>query len=273
MDNFIIGATNKAISENMKFLRDYKANPEAMINAANANVQQNPMQEQMGGMLQFIMLMMLMQMMGGGGNTSDFFDTFPDYRDLVNTNTGGTSTQTDDDQNDDDENPAAVFLQSDTFQNPEEGQSFADILKAELEKETFTRKELRLALTKDALQTDDPEASQRAFDAITELIEAHVLNPLAFMQAGFLNQLSDDQYDQLLQATAKAGLPLNEQGTPQPAFLSYFTGALNASPESLARHFASRLMVLYAIEYGNDESTQGDQVRNLMALTGIYPED
>lgn len=291
--NYFLNTVNKSVSENMRFLRDYKANPEKYADQSSstgtgASTGTGTATDPISPMMQMMMLMMMMQMMSNmtGTNLPQL-----DYSTLFSNLLGGT-TQNPTTTPPVTQNPAVQYLEDrfttlaatvPTTTDPATGESPATQtpwteddtaqFKAQLTNGTITQTQMGQALMYE-LDKTDPKNLPAVGQLISSLMESGDLNIVPFLQNDYLTQISADSQDMLFRAVELSGLLLSS-GQSNSRFVAFLLESLskenpNKADQPKTQAFIQKFMQdFYNVHGKTPTAPVGTVLAQVLTLTGI----
>ena len=281
--NPYVQQANNAISDTMKFLSTYQANPAATGTSTDPTVDPttglpttttgDP--SQLSSMLQLMMMMIMMEFMGGAGasqgalgttGTMDPFAGFPNNQDLINnqqTCTDGNGTGS---SNSSSGNPAFDFLNQQDPTTLSDPNAFSDTLEQQMTSGNFTEGQLGQAMMAGIDQAPDDTTSGALSNVLGQLVQRGDLNAVPFMSDNYLNMLPVSRQNQVFDAVLNAGVSYSD-GSPNRSLMSYLLSAEDDNTSPMAQNFAQQLIA----DYNTQPSNQSDP--NMQAfLTLAQPQ-
>ncbi len=245
MENYFLNNVNKAIGENMRFVRNYQVNPQQALPPQAVPVS-NPM-EQMMLLLLFPLLLRMMETVQVQLPTP-----VP-----VPSNIHRPDTT----------NPALVWLEG-QFQPDTEGappQLSAGQVQDALDAETFSEQQLGEALMALIHKADDEQAPS-VLSTWQALVTGGQVNAVPFIQEKYLERLTVSRREALTESLAGAGLHFVD-GKPNTPLMGallrqvYLEDAplSSGAAQSVFRHYQARLQ-------SSEASSDRDAMEHLLAL-------
>jgi hypothetical protein len=270
MDNNFLNFINRSIGENARFVRDYRANPEKYARPSVA-APPDPMAQMMAAFSPMMLLMMSQMLTTQGGWGAPLPIGY--YTPLLN-NPGEPN------QAPASRNPAIGYLES-LFRSKSVAQPEADFVltsedvakvRDDLAQGAFQPAELGQALKYELDQAPE-EHLPGISRLLTDLMDSGTLNIGPFLQNDYLDRLSEDRRELLLQTIELAGLRM-DSGKPNTRFIGFMLEELNRpdhlQTQALLRRF---LQDFYDTHGSTPETPVGKILTSVLQLADISADE
>jgi hypothetical protein len=270
MDNNFLNFINRSIGENARFVRDYRANPEKYARPREA-VPPDPMAQMMAAFSPMMLLMMSQMLTNQGGWGAPLPTGY--YTPLLNTPADLTSVPAA-------RNPAIGYLES-LFRGKSSAQPEADItltsedvakVRDELAQGLFQPADLGQALKYELDQA--PEEHLPGISRLmTDLMDAGELNIGPFLQNDYLDRLSEERRELLLQTIELAGLRM-DSGKPNARFIGFMLEELNRPDHPQTQALLRRFLQDFYDTHGSAPDTPvGKILSSVLQLADISADE
>jgi hypothetical protein len=267
--DYFLNSVNQTIGENMRFARQFQANQQAASSdSSTTTTTDTTSTDSLSSMLNPLMLMLLMQMMGQlSGNTQaatglPYAASLPLSPDSYLNN--GVPLQ----------NPAYQFINNlltNTGNADAEDTDPTTAVRTALQQGQFTEAQLGQSL-KYMLDKAPDEIAGQASGLLSDLMETGDLNVGPFLSNDYLERLSTDRRQTLLESVESSGLRM-ANGQPNSRFIGFMLEQLGRPGDSTTKQFLQQFLQDFYDAYGSEPDTPvGSTLATVLNLANIQPD-